>query len=161
MIQPEYLGPYIGSNVIAVALIVVAVLRPKIARAIFALIFLAAGAFNAYTALTQPEAYLAYGELTFFPFYRDFIDGVFSSYTAIFVLAIAAGQLIVGILLATASRNILLTLGVIGAIIFLTAIAPLGIGSAFPFSIFAITALVVMALKLRRQQTAAASSAGG
>ncbi len=159
MIQPEYLGPYIGSNIIAVALIVVAVLRPKIARAIFALTFLAAGVFNAYTALTQPEAYLTYGELAFLPFYRDFIYGVFSLYTAIFVLAIAAGQLIVGILLAI-GRDTLLTLGVIGAIIFLTAIAPLGIGSAFPFSIFAITALVVMVVKLRRQQATAASSAG-
>ena len=146
MTLSEYLVPYIVSNIVAIGLLVVAVIWPRVARLLFVLIFLAAGLFNAFTALTQPEAYLMYGQLAVLKIYRDFIYGIFSQYTAAFILAIAAGQLVVSAFLASKGR--LLRLGVIGAIIFLTAIAPLGIGSAFPFSLFAIIALVVMYRKL-------------
>ena len=41
-----------------------------------------------------------------------------------------------------------MTLGILGAGIFLAAIIPLGVGSAFPFSVFTIAALTVMYFKL-------------
>jgi hypothetical protein len=142
-IPPEALGPYIGSNVVAIALLLVAALWPKVARVLFVVMFIAAGIFNAYTVTTEPAVYVAlYGELAAAKLYQDFIYGVFSQYTVAFVLAIAAGQIAVGGLLM--AKRPLLTLGVIGGIIFLVAIAPLGVGSAFPFSVFAIAALVVM-----------------
>jgi hypothetical protein len=152
-IPPKYLGPYIGSNIVAIGLLVVAAKWPKVARALFILIFLAACIVNAFTVLTQPEAYLMYGETAVVQAYRDFIYGPFSQYTAAFVLAIAIGQLAVAALLV--GKGILLRLGVIGGIIFLTAIAPLGVGSAFPFSLFAIAALLVMYRKLSRQKAGA------
>jgi len=142
-IPPEYLGPFIGSNVVAIALLLVAALWPKVARVLFVVIFIAAGIFNAYTVITEPMAYVVgYGDLAVLKLYQDFIHGVFSQYTTAFVLAIAVGQITVGGLLI--AKRPLLTLGVIGGIIFLVAIAPLGVGSAFPFSVFAIAALVVM-----------------
>jgi len=148
-ISPEYLGPYIGSNVVAIALLLVAALWPKVARVLFIVIFLVAGIFNAYSVITQPVAYVeGYGELAVFKLYQDFIFGVFSQYTIAFVLAIAVGQLAIGGLLM--AKRPLLTLGVVGGIIFLVAIAPLGAMSAFPFSVFAIAALVVMYRKLER-----------
>jgi hypothetical protein len=147
-ISPEYLGPYIGSNIVAIGLLVVAAKWPKVARALFILIFLAACIVNTFTALTQPEAYLMYGETAVVQVYRDFIYGPFSQYTAAFVLAIAIGQLTVAAFLV--GKGILLRLGVIGGVIFLIAIAPLGVGSAFPFSLFAIAALLVMYRGLSR-----------
>lgn len=145
-IPSEYLVPLIVSNAVAVALLIISFFKPKVARWLFVGIFIAAGLFNAYTAITQPEAYLMYGELALLRFYRDFIYGVFSQYTIFFILAIALGQLTVGVLLSRPDP--LLRLGVIGACIFLAAIAPLGVGSAFPFSLIAIGALIVMYRKL-------------
>jgi len=91
--------------------------------------------------------YLAYGALTPSALYRDFIEGWFSTHVQPFVLSIAIGQLITAILLSrgTESRK----LGVAGASVFLLAIAPLGIGSGFPFSLIAIASLLVMERRLR------------
>lgn len=149
MISSEYLGPYIGSNVFALALLGVAILRPRVARWAFAAIFIAAGIFNAYTALTTPDAYVMYGETAFLPLYRRFITGVFSQAPTAFVLPIAAGQTTAGVLLTR--RGLAFRLGALGACIFLAAIIPLGVGSAFPFSLTAIAAIIIMATKLTRR----------
>jgi hypothetical protein len=122
-----------------------------VTRWFFAIIFVAAGLFNTYTALTNPQVYMMYGEVAVLPFYRNFIYSIFSQYTAVFIIAIATGQLASGMLLAVGKR-IPLGLGTLGGIVFLTAIAPLGFGSAFPFSVFTVAALIVMYRKLTRQE---------
>jgi len=139
----EMFGAYIGSNIVAVVLLLAAFRWPRFVRWIFLVSFLAAGLFNAATAISQPEAYLMYAEWTPVPRYRDFILGSFSQNTTAFVLAIALGQLFVGLLLAIPKR-VPLALGVLGGGVFLAAIAPLGYGSGFPFSLIAIAALLVM-----------------
>jgi hypothetical protein len=149
MIPTELIGPYIGSNLVALLLILIAALWPKIARYAFGVIFFASGCFNAYTALTQPHVYVTYGEMAVLEVYRDFIYGIFSERTAAFILPIAAGQLAIGVMLFI-GRGLALRLGVLGAAVFLTAIAPLGVGSAFPFSALAIIALIVMLRRLSR-----------
>lgn len=150
MFSPEVIIPYIVSNTFALALMVVAFIRPKVARVLFVVLFVAAGLFNIYTAVTNPGAYVELGRFSVVGFYQAFVNGIFSRYTMAFVLAIAIGQLATGILLA--NRRPFLTLGVIGGITFLTAIAPLGVGSAFPFSVFAIIGLIVMHRKLGQQE---------
>ena len=64
------------------------------------------------------------------PLYRRFIYGAFARHTVAFVLAIAGGQIAVGVLAFAPLpwRR----LGYLGAIVFLLAITPLGIGSAAP-----------------------------
>jgi hypothetical protein len=89
---------------------------------------------NATICLTEPWRYVEYAALTPSNAYREFILGWFSQHVAAVVLPIAAGQLIIAVLLAVRSPR-LRWLGVSGAILFLLAIAPLGIGSGFPFSI--------------------------
>jgi hypothetical protein len=150
MLPPDFIGPYIGSNIFAIVLLLIAVWRPTILRVVFAIIFITASLFNAYTALTEPEAYLMYAELGALPAYQSFINGIFSVHTAAFVLAIATGQFLVGLLLLIKFRTALV-LGTLGGIVFLAAIAPLGYGSAFPFSLFAIAALLIMLRKLLQQ----------
>lgn len=149
MIPAEYIGPYGGSNVFSLALLVLAIKWPRPTRYLFVLVFVAAGMFNTYTALTQPELYLNYAELAVLDIYRKFIDGLFSDYTQTFVLLIAAGQLTVGACLLGSGN--LLSLGVAGGIVFFVAICPLGLGSAFPMPLVLAIALLVMKRRLQKQ----------
>lgn len=125
-----FLVPYFTSNVISLALLFVCFKWHTVGRILFGLIFLAASIFNSYLALTAPQAYLMYGDLTPVQLYKEFIFGLFSDYTMWFVLAIAVGQLLIAIGLLFNGK--LLLPAVIGAIVFLLAIVPLGVGSAFP-----------------------------
>ena len=146
MIPQEYLVMYVGANLIALSILAVAFWKPRIARWVWVGIFVWAACVNTVTAATEPWVYLVYGSLTPSTWYRDFIDGWFSTHTSEFVLTIAVGQLIVASLLSRdgdARR-----LGVASAAIFLLAIAPLGVGSGFPFSLIAIASLLVMERRL-------------
>jgi membrane protein implicated in regulation of membrane protease activity len=66
-------------------------------------------------------------------FYRDFIDGWFKKHIRLLVPMIATGQLMIGAGMLAGRKW--LVIGCMGIIVFLMAIAPLGVGSAFPFSI--------------------------
>ena len=150
MLPSEFLGPYLGSNIISAALVVAAVKWPRVTRVLFVIIFLAAGIFNAYTAITEPEAYLMYDDMAVLDVYRNFITGVFSSHTQVIVLAIAIGQLSIAALLCGDNR--FLKMGVAGGVIFFVAIIPLGVGSAFPASLFMAIAIVLMWRRLIRDK---------
>jgi hypothetical protein len=146
IVPAEFLIPYLVSNAVSLALVLAAPKWPRPVRVLFVLIFLGAGSFNAYMAMSQPEGYLVYGRWALLPAYRDFISGVFSRYTQPIVLAIALGQLAVGVLLTRKGRSF--WLGVAGGMVFLLAIAPLGIGSAFPATLLMALALYLMARRL-------------
>jgi len=111
------------------------------------LIFALAAWTNTRTALTNPLDYQAYVDLAILDLYRDFIVGWFRGHTRWLVLPIAAGQLTIALLLLINSR-LSRWVAVCGALVFLLAIAPLGIGSAFPFSLTYGLALIIMARRL-------------
>jgi hypothetical protein len=146
MIPREYFVMYLGANLIALFILGLAFWRPRIARWVWVGIFVWAASVNTMTAATEPWVYLAYADLTPSAVYRDFINGWFSTHIQPFVLAIAVGQLITAILMSRSGAP--RTLGVINACVFLLAIAPLGVGSGFPFSLIAIASLLVMERKL-------------
>lgn len=142
----EYLIPYIISNIVGLLLIFICYLWFKAGRILYGLIFLAAGIFNFHTAGESPEVYVeVYGSTALFSFYKNFIYGFFSQHTPLLVRIIALGQIMVGILLFT--RKIYFTLGIIGGMIFLLCISPLGIGSAFPCTLFMIIGLFLLLRK--------------
>jgi hypothetical protein len=143
----QYIVPWTVSQAVSILLLLLAWKKPVWTRYIFAFIFIAAGIFNWFTALTTPEAYLMYSD-TAIGFYRDFIDGWFSRHIGIFVPAVATGQFAIGIMMLAGRRW--LAFGCLGIILFLVAIAPLGVGSAFPFSI---TVSVAACLVYRHWQT--------
>jgi hypothetical protein len=147
MIPREYLIMYAGANLIAVAILTLAYLRPRMARWLWVAIFVWAASVNTMTAAAEPWVYLAYADLTPSAVYHDFITGWFSAHIQPFVLSIAVGQVIIAILLSRGGDA--LRLGVAGATVFLLAIAPLGVGSGFPFSLVAIASLLVMERRLR------------
>ncbi len=147
MIPQEYLFMYLAANSIALVILALALWRPNVVRWVWVAIFAWAAWVNTTTAAREPWVYLAYGGLTPSAVYRDFIAGWFSTHIQPFVLSIAVGQLTIAILLSRVGDA--RWLGVPGASIFLLAIAPLGVGSGFPFSLIAIASLLVMEWGLR------------
>ena len=129
----QYWLPYTISNVVAILLLLAAWKLPRLARLLFVLLFGWAFWMNTKTALQHPEFYLDYADMAL-PFYASFIRGWFSEHIQPIIITIACGQLLIAV--GMALNGIWVKTSCIGAIIFLLAIAPLGVGSAFPFSIF-------------------------
>ena len=153
MIPREYLLAYLISNAIALALLVLAFRKPASVRWASIAIFLWAAFTNARIALTSPLDYQTFGDLTWSAVYRSFIRGWFQDHTALLLLPIAAGQLAIALLLL-ANTPLTRRLATAGSIVFLLAIAPLGVGSAFPFSLTYSLALVVMVRRLEAEEAA-------
>ncbi len=153
MIPREYLIPYLISNGVALAVLGLAFVRPRWVRWVTIALFLWAALRNTQVVLTTPESYQGFAPLTFLPIYRDFIQGWFRQHTMPMVLTIAACQLTIALLLLV-NRHGTRRLGVSGALAFLLGIAPLGVGSAFPFSLIYGSALVIMLLKLEHARAA-------
>ena len=105
----------------------------RLARLFFFLIFSWASWTNWKTALFSPQTYLGEADLTFFAFYREFILGWFSQHITEAVGFIATCQALIAISMLL--KGWCLKAGGIGAILFLLAIAPFGVGSAFPCTV--------------------------
>lgn len=129
---PEYLIPYIISQAASILILLAAWKNSRLARWVFAALFLWASCTNMFLGITTPDSYLDNARLAL-PFYRDFINGWFSQYNHILIPLIATGQLLIatGMLL----QGWWVKWACIGAIVFLLSIAPLMVGSAFPFSV--------------------------
>ena len=123
---------YTISNIVGLLFLWAAIKKPKLARLLFLLLFAWASWMNFSTSRNLPEVYLDYTQFAIGP-YKAFINGWFQYHISAMVGLIALGQAMIaaGMLLT----GIWLRLACIGAIIFMLAIAPLGVGAAFPFSI--------------------------
>ncbi|HEY5969020.1 MAG TPA: hypothetical protein VIU35_13670 [Chitinophagaceae bacterium] len=140
----EYLVPYFISQAASLIILIAAWKRTRWARWLFSALFLWASATNIYIGLTDPDSYLDNARFAI-PLYQDFINGWFSHYNHIIIPLIAVGQFFIaaGILL----QGWWVKLACIGSIIFLLSIAPLMIGSAFPFSITVSIAAVLILIE--------------
>jgi hypothetical protein len=144
----QYLVPYFISNILFLLAISAAFKKPMWARIFLAALFLWASYINSKTVIISPEIYLDYARLTPVPFYREFILGYFSRHIAQCILFVAAGEFLIflGLLL----NNRWVKLACIGGIIFGLAIAPLGIGSAFPATVSMAIAFFILNKKYVR-----------
>lgn len=145
--NPTFVLLLVIANLIAILQIIAAAKAPRIARVSFLLLFSWACWINWKTSQQSPELYLEYAGLAWSKWYRHFIDGWFSRHIKLAVGFIATCQ---G-LIATSMlfKGLPFKIGCIGAIIFLVAILPLGIGAGFPS-----TALMAVAVyMLFRQKT--------
>lgn len=125
---------YIISNIAALLMLFLAWKFPKTARLMYMALFGWASWANTTTALENPGLYLDYANYTFIGFYKDIILGVFSENIILIVISIAFCQALIAI--SMIGRGWLFKTGTIGAIIFLLSIAPFGVGSGFPCTIF-------------------------
>jgi hypothetical protein len=143
VVPPEYLWMYIAANAFSLATLALAFWSRTATRWVAVGLFAWASVINGHTALTRPDVYREYATLALSESYRSFILGWFSDHIRLVVLTIAVGQ--AGIALLMARRTGLsLRLGAAGAILFLFAIAPLGVGAGFPFSLTFSAALLVV-----------------
>lgn len=139
----EYRLPYLVSNVFALVLVAVAWKWPRAARIFLGAGFLLAALFNAVSSIRDPQVYVTGFGPNAVPLYQKIIYGPFAAHPRAWLLAIAAGQGVSGALLLTRRFA---RLGAAGAAIFLLAIAPLGLGSAFPATLL-IAAAVLLAVR--------------
>lgn len=124
--------PYLIAQVFSVIILIVAWKNTKIARILFALLFLGASITNLYTVFKTPDAYLSYADMAII-FYKDFINGWFSKYHQVIIPVIATGQFLIATGMVLKSHWV--KWACTGAIIFLLSIAPLLVGAGFPFSL--------------------------
>lgn len=128
----EFLIPYIISQAASLIILIVAWKRTRWARLLFALLFFWASGTNMYIGISKPDTYLQYADMAI-PLYRDFINGWFSHYNHVIIPLIASGQFFIAVGMLLKDRWV--KLACIGSIVFLLGIAPLLVGSGFPFSI--------------------------
>ncbi|HET6150813.1 MAG TPA: hypothetical protein VFH68_24965 [Polyangia bacterium] len=145
MTDIQVLYANIASNIVALLILGVSWRWRNVGRFLFFALFLWAAQINLRNALGNPQVYLDYARWAVAP-YREFILGAFSRHITLFVATIALGQLTVAVLVALRGRAVFF--GLAGAIAFLLAIAPLGRGAAFPFSL---TTSIAAALLWRRR----------
>jgi hypothetical protein len=145
MTETQVLYANIVSNIVAMLILLISWRWRNVGRFLFLALFLWAAQTNLRVAIRTPSAYLEYARWAVEP-YRRFILGPFARHVGVMVGAIAFGQAAIAVLVALRGR--LVTLGLAGAMVFLLAIAPLGRGSAFPFSLI----VAFAALRLTRHR---------
>lgn len=139
----QLLLPYMLSLVIAFGYAGMVWKWPGVARFVLGISFVFASFFNLWWALHSPGVYVqAYGPHAV-PLYREFIYGAFSRHTTGFVISIALGQFVSGAL--TFAPLPWRRIGYVGAIVFLLAVSPLGVGAGFPSSVILAVAVGLLA----------------
>lgn len=139
----EYIVPYVIANIYSFLCVVFSVRFPMLCRVMLAILFAGAAVVNADTAIRNPDQYLFYGQHAMLKLYQDFIYDFFAADIPSFILMIAFCQLLIFV-------GLLLTNGWVkvacwGGAIFGIAIAPLGLGSAFPATVIMSIAFVMLA----------------
>jgi len=124
---------YVASVLVALLLAYAAWKQPQVGRAAFAALFGIAAWVNFELAATRPDVYLEFAPLAVLDVYRDFILGFFARHVTIVISMIATCQALIA--LGVFVGGTLARAALIGAIVFLIAIAPLGAGSALPTSL--------------------------
>jgi hypothetical protein len=137
-----YLVAYLISNGVALVLLYCASLWPRVTRGLFLGLFAWASWVNWTTALSTPQVYVDYASLAFLDLYKDFITGWFSDHVVEVVGTIATVQGLIA--LSMGLKGWAFKAGAAGAILFLVAIGPLGVGSAFPCTLIMALAMGIL-----------------
>jgi hypothetical protein len=115
---------------------------PRVGRSLYFLLFASAAVLNTMTVQHTPSVYLDYAQFAFLPWYKAFINGFFASHTQAIVQTIAIGQGMIAVSMCL--KGSWFRLGALGAIGFLTGIAPLGVGAGFPSTLVMATGTFVL-----------------
>jgi hypothetical protein len=123
----------LGSTLVGFIMFIAALRSAPVGRVLLSALFVWAAGTNLRIALTSPADYLNFAQFAVFDIYRAFIQGYFAQHTAAIIGVIALGQAAIAFLLAMNGwpRRV----GYMGAIVFLLAIVPLGVGSGFPATV--------------------------
>lgn len=123
---------YCLSNLVGLIILWSAVKRPMLGRLLLFILFSWAARVNYTLASEHPAVYLNYSNYGI-GWYNAFINGWFKNHIAFMVRSIVAGQILIAI--GISLKGWWVKMASVGVIIFMLAIAPLGFGVAFPFSL--------------------------
>jgi|KBSMisStandDraft_5_1062788.scaffolds.fasta_scaffold00223_3 hypothetical protein len=140
-----YLLLLLLANLIAIVQLSLALKWPRICRISFFLLFAWASWKNWTTVNSNEREYLIYADLTWSHTYANFIHGWFALHITPFVKTIAVCQALIAVSMSLPGR--FFKLGAIGAIVFLLAILPLGVGAGFPSTFIMSLALLTLLLR--------------
>jgi hypothetical protein len=138
----QYLAMQITAIVIGGLMLLAAWRRPLLGRFLYLALFTWACFMNFWTATMRPAVYLDYGPLAVLGVYREFIAGFFAQHAAALVMTVAGCQGLIAFGLAIGGP--LARIGLVGAVCFLVAIAPLGVGSGFPSTLLMAAGAIVL-----------------
>ena len=143
----QYFLPWSLGILVSLALLWICLQRPRLGQRLFGYLFLLGGIVQVYLAWIYPRDYLVFGQFTFFSIYRRFI------YMILFRQAIWMGGLLVVLHFYLAymfwTLNQPKKIAYLVALIWLTLLAPLGFGSAFPATV--ILGIALYTLWVNRQ----------
>ena len=112
--------------ILVLPVVILCLVRPNAGRIFLGFFYLAMGiGVNLPLGLTNPQMYVEMGKDALIPLYRELFVQVVALNPALFVLPIAAFQIAMGLLILNKQRYV--KIGLIGTIIFVIAITPLGI----------------------------------
>jgi hypothetical protein len=131
-LTPDLIAPFIASNVLACLIFWRSFRNPILVRGLLGVLFVTAAIFNVYHVFTDPSSYLRFADTAMLEVYKHLIRVIFSDHAVLVVSAIAAGQLYIG--MSIMYNDWRFRSACVGGMIFGLAIAPLGIGLAFPSS---------------------------
>jgi hypothetical protein len=123
----------LGSTAVGFIIFVGAIRSAAAGRVLLSALFVWAAGTNLRIALVSSADYVNFAQFAVLDVYRTFILGFFAQHAGVIIAAIALGQAAIAFLLATNGWT--RRLGYVGAIVFLLAIVPLGVGSGFPATI--------------------------
>jgi hypothetical protein len=138
LLKTPVVAAYLVINILAVGLSIGSYRWPTLTRFLFFLIFSIAAYSNARTVLNTPWVYQDYAAYAI-PLYKRFILGFFSGITTPMILCITVGQAFIAVSMFLKRDGF--RIGCLGGIVFCLAIAPLGLGSAFPATVLLAIAL--------------------
>lgn len=133
------------SNLVAIIMFAVAFRWPRAGRLLFFFLFAWACWMNWSTVMEKPQVYLDYGKLTWSSVYREFINGWFAGNIRLVVGAIATCQGIIAVSMLL--NGWIFKTASVGAIFFLLALVPFGVGSGFPATVIMAAAMMVILKK--------------
>lgn len=120
---------YVVINAFALVQLVGSYRWPNVTRAVFLLLFAGAAILNVRTVFDTPWTYQSYADYAI-PLYSWFILGPFDMFTRPIVLSIVVGQVFIAG--SMFMKGFWFREGCFFGMIFCVAIAPLGLGAAFP-----------------------------
>ncbi|MEP7318062.1 MAG: hypothetical protein ABI921_04965 [Panacibacter sp.] len=133
------------STGISIIMLLVAIWWPRIARFLFFVLFAWAAYTNWQTSQQTPIVYVEYADLVWSNLYKNIINGWFAKHVELVVgvIAVCQGLIAISMLL----KGVIFRIGAIGAIVFLAAIIPFGVGSGFPTTLIMCIALIIILRK--------------
>lgn len=122
------INPFTIWLIFVIVVFLFSLIKPNMARIFIGFFFLVmAIGVNIVTVLVAPQSYVAMGKNALIPLYRWVFLNIVSLNPALFVLPVAAYQITIALMMLNKKQYV--KMGLIGGIIFLVLVAPLGIES--------------------------------